>query len=144
MRRRLAIAAPTLLLLTVAAGQMVMARTSDLSPWKGGGFGMFSSVDGSPFRWTRIYVSAPERSEELALPPSLADQADRVVTWPRQRAMESLARAVAARERRYGRPVESVRVEVWRATVTPSLDVSEALVRQITLRIDATDHPDDR
>ena len=33
------------LLLAIASAQMLLARTSDLSPWKGGGFGMFASVD---------------------------------------------------------------------------------------------------
>jgi hypothetical protein len=131
--RRVAIALPTVLLLAVASAQMTLAGTDRLSPWKGGGFGMFASVDGLPFRWVRLYVSAPERSEELAVPASLEDQAQRVVTWPHARAMQDLAHAVAARERRHHRPVETVRVEVWRADVSPSLDVVEALVREVTV-----------
>jgi hypothetical protein len=133
MRRRLAIVAPTALLLAVASGQMFLARTADLSPWKGGGFGMFASVDGLPFRWVRLYVSAPERSEEIVVPASLDDQAQRTATWPHRRALEGLARAVIAREQRRRHPVDSVRVEVWRADVSPSLDVSETLMRQLTL-----------
>ena len=139
MTRRLAIALPAALLLTIALTQMTLARTADLSPWKGGGFGMFASVDGLPFRWVRLYVSAPARSEELALPPSLEDQAHRVVTWPHRRAIEGLARAVIAREQRNQRPVETVRVEIWRADVSRTLDVSEKLVRQITLNADEVD-----
>jgi hypothetical protein len=131
--RHVAIALPTVLLLAVASVQMMLAGTDRLSPWKGGGFGMFASVDGLPFRWVRLYVSAPERSEELAVPASLEDQAQRVVTWPHARAMKDLAQAVAARERRHDRPVETVRVEVWRAEVSPSLDVVEALVREVTV-----------
>jgi hypothetical protein len=142
--RRAAIVLPTVLLLAVASGQMILARTAHLSPWKGGGFGMFASVDGLPFRWVRLYVFAPERSEELALPPSLEDQAHRVVTWPHRWALEGLARAVIARERRHQRPVETVRVEIWRAEVSPSLDVSERLVRQITLAADETGRSGDR
>ena len=115
---------------------MVLARTADLSPWKGGGFGMFASVDGLPFRWVRLYVSAPARSEELVIPASLEDHARRVATWPHGRALEALAGAVIAREQRLHRPVETVRVEIWRADVSPSLDVSEKLVRQITVHAD--------
>ncbi|MDP3920951.1 MAG: hypothetical protein Q8R76_09135 [Candidatus Omnitrophota bacterium] len=37
-------AVPTLLVL-VAATQMVLTQTSPLSPWRGGGFGMFGTVD---------------------------------------------------------------------------------------------------
>jgi hypothetical protein len=144
MVRRLAVALPTILLLTVASVQMILAGRAHLSPWKGGGFGMFASVDGLPFRWVRVYVSAPERSEELAVPPSLEDQAHRVVTWPRQRAMQDLAQAVIARERRHQRPVETVRVEIWRADVSRSLDIVETLVRQTTIAAHEIDRPDDR
>ena len=139
-----AIALPTVLLLTVASAQMVLARGAHLSPWKGGGFGMFASVDGLPFRWVRLYVFAPERSEELAVPSSLEDQAHRVVTWPHERAMQGLARAVIAREQRHHRPVDTVRVEIWRADVSPSLDVSETLVRHTTLTVYEGDPSRDR
>jgi hypothetical protein len=142
--RAAAIGAPSVLLIVVAAAQMTLARTAGLSPWKGGGFGMFASVDGLPFRWVRLYVSAADRSEELAVPPSLEDQAHRVVTWPHARAVQDLARAVIARERRLNRPVDRVRVEVWRAEVSQSLDVSEALVRQTTLAADEIDRRGDR
>jgi hypothetical protein len=66
---RLAIAAPPLLLVAVAALQMSLALTAQLSPWKGGGFGMFASNDGLPFREVRVLISAPTRSEELTVPP---------------------------------------------------------------------------
>ena len=144
MLRRLAIGSPAVLLLVVASAQMLLARTSDLSPWKGGGFGMFASVDGAPFRWTRIYVFAAERSEEIAIPPSLDDQAHRVATWPHRRALEALARSVIARERRRQQRVETVRVEIWRADVSPDLDVSETLIRQMTLGVNEIDHARDR
>jgi len=133
MSRRAAIAVPTMLLLAVASTQMMLARTALLSPWKGGGFGMFASVDGLPFRWVRLYVTAPERSEELAVPASLEDQAHRVVTWPHSAGVQGLARAVMARERRYGRPIGTVRIEIWRADISRSLDVSETLIRQMTV-----------
>lgn len=142
--RRVAVGLPTVLLLAVAAAQMMLARTALLSPWKGGGFGMFASVDGLPFRWVRLYVSAPERSEELAVPPSLEDQVHRVVTWPHQRALQGLARAVIAREHRRARPVDAVRVEIWRADISRSLDVSETLIRQTTLAANSMEPVRDR
>ena len=43
-----------LLLLGVALTQMVMAHTLQLSPWKGGGFGMFSTVDSPGMRFLAI------------------------------------------------------------------------------------------
>ena len=133
---RVAIALPTVVLLTVAATQMVLARRTQLSPWKGGGFGMFATVDGLPFRWVRLYAFAPDRSEELAVPASLEDSAQRVATWPHRRAVERLAHDVIARERRRARAVDAVRVEVWRVDVSRDLDVSETLIRQVTVPAD--------
>jgi hypothetical protein len=141
-RRRLAIGGPAALLCLIAAAQMILAHTADLSPWKGGGFGMFASVDGVPFRWVRLHVHSAERSEELVVPASLEDAARRVAAWPHRRALERLARAVIAREQRHARPVEWVRIEVWRADVSPALDVSERLVRDLTM--DAPSSPDRR
>jgi hypothetical protein len=53
--------------------------------------------------------------------------------------MEALAHATIAREQRRHRPVETVRVEIWRAAVSPSLDVTEMLVRETTVDADETD-----
>jgi hypothetical protein len=139
---RLAIAVPAALLVTIAAAQMVLARTAALSPWKGGGFGMFASIDGEPFREVRVFVAAPDRSEEIALPASLADQAARVATFPHDRALRALAEAVAARERRRGQAVTSVRVEVWRADVSPALESTAVKLRE--LRVDIADVAPDR
>ena len=117
----LAVALPTALLLSIAVVQVSLARTMRLSPWKGGGFGMFASVDGQAFRWVRVYVAAPDRSEELLVPPSLEDLAARVSTFPHEAALERFGRAVAAREHRHGRPVETVKIEIWRAEYSPQL-----------------------
>jgi hypothetical protein len=144
VRRRAVIVLPTVLLLAVASAQMILARTSLLSPWKGGGFGMFASVDGAPFRWVRVYVDGPDRSEELAVPESLADRAHRVATWPHSRAVRGFANAVIAREKRHRRPVETVRIEIWRAEISRSLDVSQALIRQATFNADEPDLSRDR
>ena len=132
--RRIATLLPAILLLVVAGTQMVLARTAGLSPWKGGGFGMFASVDGAPFRWIRIFVAGSNRSEEIALPSALDDEAYRVVTWPHRRAFDHFAGAVADQEHRKGHHVDAVRVEVWKANVSPSLDVVESLVNQRTVR----------
>jgi hypothetical protein len=54
---------PVALLVSVACVQIILTRTSGLSPWKGGGFGMFSTTDDSGRRRVRVFVSAPDRSE---------------------------------------------------------------------------------
>ena len=64
------------------ARRSTLARTAGLSPWKGGGFGMFSTTDDAGRRLVRVFVSAPERSEEIAIAPSLEDAAARAAVLP--------------------------------------------------------------
>lgn len=132
---RVAVALPSLLLLAVAALQMALSLTAGLSPWKGGGFGMFASNDGLAFRQVRVFVAAPSRSEEILIPPSLVPAAAAAATFPRPQALETLARSIAARERRYARDVETVRVEVSRTVFSPSLEVTRAPVRTMTVHV---------
>lgn len=44
------------LLVAVAAGQVLVAHFSPLTPWKGGGFGMFSTFDSPQTRSLRVSV----------------------------------------------------------------------------------------
>lgn len=46
---------PSILLLCVAAHQMLKAQTENLTSWKGGGFGMFATLDQE--RFAKVYVS---------------------------------------------------------------------------------------
>ena len=106
-------ALPAAVLAIVACTQIWASRTHGLSPWKGGGFGMFASLDSRPFRYARVFVHATDRDEELAVTSSLERAAASAELLPTARQLDRLARAVAAREQRQGRPVERVRVEIW-------------------------------
>jgi hypothetical protein len=131
---------PGIVLLAVAAMQIVLAKTADLSPWKGGGFGMFATTDGTAFRHIRIFVEAPGRSEELVLAPSQEFAAARAQLFPSDTLLTRLARAVANREQRYGRSVATVRLEVWRTEFTPvTLDPADHRLREFVWRVDSAD-----
>ena len=106
---------PPLLLTVVALLQIVLARTADLTAWKGGGFGMFSTLDHGAYRGVDIVVDGPDRSESLEIPPSLEIAAARAAAFPVDWLMRDLAKGVAARERRYERAVSRVTVTAWRA-----------------------------
>jgi hypothetical protein len=122
---------PVLILLIVAAVQVGLARTASLTAWKGGGFGMFSTIDDAPHRAVRVIVEGPQRSEEVAIAPSIDDAAIRAMTLPSDRLLRRLAEAVAARERRYARPVTRVRITVWRHEVSPdSLRFTPMVLRE--------------
>ena len=123
-------AVPAVLLTIVAATQIALTQVAMLSPWKGGGFGMFATLDGRPFRYARLFVRAPERSEELTVPPSLEDLTASAEILPGNAQLDRLARAVIARERRRGRPADEVRIEVWRVEFAAgSLMPRERLLR---------------
>ena len=135
-------AIPVAVLLAVGAAQVTLARTASLSPWKGGGFGMFSTTDDAGRRRVRVFVSAAERSEEIAISPSLEDAAVRAAALPSSGQLARLARRVVERERRNGRPVETVRIEAWRIEYAPNtLAASRRLIRDFIYRVDATAAP---
>ena len=129
---------PVALLLAVACVQVTLARTAGLSPWKGGGFGMFSTTDDSGRRRVRVFVSAAARSEEIAIAPSLEDAAARAAVLPSDGALSRLARRVVDREQRYGRPVDAVRIETWRIEYAPdTLSATSRLARRFVYRVDS-------
>jgi hypothetical protein len=118
---------------------LILAKTAGLSPWKGGGFGMFSTTDDAGRRHVRVFVTAPERSEELAIPPSLEDLARRAATLPTDAALSRLARGVVTREDRYERPVDSVRIETWRIEYAPgTLAATTHRMREFVYRVEPT------
>ena len=132
---------PAVLLIAVALVQISLVKTAGLGPWKGGGFGMFATTDGTATRHVRIFVEAPERSEELDIAPSQEFAASRAELFPSDSMMGGLARAVLVREQRYGRPVQSVRLEVWRTEFSPgSLEATDRPLRVFTLYADQTAH----
>ena len=134
-RERWWAAVPALLLAVVASGQIALTKVTPLSPWKGGGFGMFATLDGRPFRFVRMFVRAPERSEELAVPASLEELAASAEVLPSAYRLERLARAVVARERRRGRPAEEVQLDVWRVEFAAgSLAPRDLLLRRYVYR----------
>ncbi len=105
---------PRVLLVVVALCQIGLAKTAGLTPWKGGGFGMFSTLDHGAYRGVDVVIEAPDRSEAQEIPPSLEELAARAATYPGDWLLRRLAEGIVARERRYERPVTTVRLTVWR------------------------------
>lgn len=128
---------PTVLLLAVAVTQVGLVKVADLSPWKGGGFGMFATTDGGSFRYVRLFVDAPGRSEEMNVTTSLEMAAVRAQLFPSTRFLTRLGEAVGARELRQGRDVATVRVEVWRIEFSDRpLRASGRRLRTLTIPIE--------
>jgi hypothetical protein len=122
---------PAILLAVVGITQIVLVRTTDLSAWKGGGFGMFSTLDHGAFRGVDIVVEAQDRSEAQEVPPSLGVSAARAAMCPSDWLLKQLAEGVVARERRYQRPVARVKLTVWRTVFDPAtLRATEQTLRE--------------
>ena len=54
---RISIYLPPMMLVVVATCQMVFAHSGTLTPWKGGGFGMFSTIDSPAGRVVAIWAA---------------------------------------------------------------------------------------
>jgi hypothetical protein len=67
--RLLRLAAPSVLVF-VASLQLYLSHTHDLSPWKGGGFSMFSAVDRPDRRIVRCYLETPRGRVPVPVPNS--------------------------------------------------------------------------
>jgi hypothetical protein len=110
---------PATLLGVVATAQIILALAGGLTPWKGGGFGMFSTLDHGAYRRVEIVIDAPDRSEAQEVPPSLEELAARAAAYPADWLLRQLAEGVVSRERRYNRPVTRVTLSVWRTEFDP-------------------------
>jgi hypothetical protein len=110
--------APTLLAL-VALTQIVLVHTTELTAWKGGGFGMFSTSEGSSARHTHVFLSASDREIEFDLPDDLEDTEDRLLVLPSEAWLEKFASEVADAAAAETPARSAVRIEVWQTRLDP-------------------------
>jgi hypothetical protein len=106
---RRALVAPALLL-ALALAQLTAFAAFRLSPWKGGGFGMFATNDHGGFRSVRVTELTPSGERRVPLPEELERLVRHVREVPRAANLARLAAAL--REREPG--LATLRVEVWR------------------------------
>lgn len=105
---------PVIALIVVALLQITFAHTLDLTPWKGGGFGMFASGDGFSNRPLRILaIGKNGKVRRLRVPPMLAGYRRSLVAMPTEGRLRRFAQRYV-QIARWGEGVESLRVEVWR------------------------------
>jgi hypothetical protein len=107
---------PSALLVATALCQVIFAFTVDLSPWLGGGFGMFSTTDDGVNRHLRVVTTRAGKEEEREIPPTLTDLAQRTLVLPSPARLRAFAQALAREYSREGQRFATLRVEVWRTT----------------------------
>jgi hypothetical protein len=83
-----------LLLVSFAGQQIYLAQTHHLSPWSGGGFGMFSSLDAGQRRTIEINVTYDGLRQRQPLPNALRDTAQRTATLPTPENIKKLAEKI--------------------------------------------------
>ncbi|HUP25817.1 MAG TPA: hypothetical protein VNB06_23110 [Thermoanaerobaculia bacterium] len=106
-------------LVGVAVLQIVIAFTTELTPWKGGGFGMFATSDTGGNRQVRAYEVFDDGERRLSLPRR--DPLRRVMlNHPTEQRIGAYANALAARLERRRSGLQAVRVELWRASFDPA------------------------
>jgi hypothetical protein len=114
LRRRL----PVLLLVVIAGVQIVLAVHRDLNPWKGGGFGMFSTVDSPAGRHLEVFASGPGFETRVDLSSVSLAARHRAAFYPSRRHLEDVARRVRAD---WPAETREVRVVVWSLEGDPHL-----------------------
>ena len=110
---------PVAVLVAVALHQLGATAYGDLTPWLGGGFGMFATLDTPGNRVLSAHVLEPDFRREIVIPQSLSDAAGRARAFPTRRRLTDLAGRLAA-DPRYNRDtVEAVVLTVWRIRPEP-------------------------
>ncbi|MBW2694389.1 MAG: hypothetical protein JRE57_17460, partial [Deltaproteobacteria bacterium] len=110
---------PALLLVGVAAHQVFLANTAGLSPWSGGGFGMFSTTDAGSSRHLHAFVIRPGIQREARIPEAMKDRAQRVATFPSDANLRAFALVLADLPTPDHGPATSVRIQVWHTVFDP-------------------------
>lgn len=110
---------PALLLVLVAANQFRLAHGENLSPWSGGGFGMFSSTDAPNNRHLHAFVQNEGIRREVAVPARLEVAVRRATTLPTRRRLEKLGEELASLEAGGRIRWDEIELQVWALTYDP-------------------------
>jgi hypothetical protein len=129
---------PALLLVAVALHQLWLARSEALSPWSGGGFGMFSTTDGWGARHLHAYALRPGLRRELDLPPELIEPVRRTLAAPTEARLRALAERLAELPADDQGPLRAIELQVFaRRYDAETLEPSGELLRGLVVRFDA-------
>jgi hypothetical protein len=86
-----------LIMMAVAARQLYLSKTDDLSTWKGGGMGMFAGAE-TTTRYTKIYLTFADGSRQPLM--RLTDPQEELnqiaLNYPSERNMQALAQSIRA------------------------------------------------
>ena len=121
---------PAAVLVALACAQIALAFGAQLSPWKGGGFGMFATNDHGGFRHVRVYALRGGREERLEVPAELERDELRAAWLPSDGVLRGLAGALERAGAARG--AEALRVEVWRTEFDAALRPTPVRIAALT------------
>lgn len=79
----------------VASIHVIVSISGVQSPWKGGGFGMFSTIVSPASRVVKAKLITDEGAISIQIPKEFSKQDGRIRTHPSQAAVDELARSLA-------------------------------------------------
>jgi hypothetical protein len=93
-RDTLLVLAVPALLCAVAAAQLYLVEHRSLSRWKGGGFGMFSTVDSPSARFLRVYLMSDSGEVPVLIPSEVRELSQKIRVMPSKQRLEELTDAL--------------------------------------------------
>ena len=129
---------PVVLLFVVGVHQIWLSHASPLSPWLGGGFGMFSATDALSNRHLHAYLVGPEFRREIFAPESLWPIEDKILGLPTKSRLRRFAAELLAVTDLGDHRVETLELHVWTTTFdTKDLQPSGKLLQTLIVEVDA-------
>jgi hypothetical protein len=123
---------PSVVLIGVACTQLWLAHAASLTPWSGGGFGMFSTADTRGNRHLHAFAIRPGIRRELAIPASFKDRIRHLLACPTDAALRALAADLADLPSPDAGPLVAIEIQVWVTRFAPAhLTPSGSLLRSL-------------
>ena len=98
---------PSIILILVAVVQLTLSYQFNLSPWKGGGFGMFSSVYRPESRYIKVYLETENKRIPAELPDTIISSLIyKTMSFPIKRNLELIAEKLLDLDWYYRNPTE--------------------------------------
>ena len=126
---------PIIILIALALNQLVLANFLNLSPWLGGGYGMFSTTDAGSNRHLHIYLKSEGIKKELIYPPELRELALKTKSFPTNYSLARFAKKLLETEK--DEYTKSIEVQVWKSHFKKhSLQPSSKILKFLEIHID--------
>jgi hypothetical protein len=111
---------PVFLFIAITIHHFYLVQNHNLSPWLGGGYGMFSTTDYGPSRFIKSFVLKDNViQEEIEIPEHLSSLGKRVRSLPDKKNMKNLAVKLEyyLAVNQHSFPI--IRVEIWSTRYEP-------------------------